>query len=459
MATLYSTLLGSDQKPTAQHDSGILPIPNEILVHIAKDLLKHDIASLRQACKHFRAMYTPLLFNTVLLVSNARKLEDAKQITLTFPEHIRTIYISPIDYPLMTEKRYGNVVDQDSRGSKALQDHLALGYQTYCKLRKEHQEITASREISMVLCHILDRVSNNIRVVAKIPPRLKRIRAEERREYCPGNGCKLSVARHSALRPSPTATSDCGASFMPSLMLALSNATPHVNEIIVGPGSWQMKGIPATSFRMSARQIKNLSTITSKLTKLALTLQFVSENDKRVATDGTIATVLASATNLESLCLEMTTEYVYGHRYRVGFVRIALLQECRFPILKKLLLSEVETHLEDLTSFLSGLPHLESLGLHCHHLISGKWFFLVQFIRDHLNLEKLFIHSPYQHIANQDHPYPIFKEDHGLVENYLFRGGENPFQEDVAQHLALTRGGGGSDFGEWFCSEIYDEGH
>lgn len=389
-------------------------------------------------CKQFAVFLVPLVFSSVLLVANAKKLEDAKLILSHFPASIKTIYISPINYLARTQARYENAVDRGCRREHVqfTRGHLDLGYKTYCKLRKEQQEIMATREISIVLCQVLNKAPKVFRLAIVSAPELTSIAREESRDYCTMSNCGLSLKKHSPLRLPAETASDCGALFVPSLTLALSTASTQIREILAGTHVYSMR-LPAACLRMDARQLQNLSPMTSNLAKLALSLESVSPADKEVIANGTVASVLASATKLESFFLRTTMERSSGIFVRDYSNFEDLLQGCHFPKLRSLFLGGQESHDLSLMKFLRHSPSLQSLALHSYKLRSGSWAAVAEMLRKQSNLTNTQFHElrdgqmpdSYMHLRGYECD---------LIQNSLFRGGENPFLESAVERFVQS---------------------
>ena len=445
-----------------------MDLPLELIHNIAKYLSKDDLTQLRLVCKYFAEVFVPLLFNSILLVANARKLEDARLTVSHFPTTIKTVYISPINYPSMTEAKYVNAVLRACRTKQVgfSQCHLDLGYKAYCKLRKEQQEIMASREISMLLCQILNKAPNILRVVIRMAPTLSHITLGELHNYCTMNNCGLAVRSHELLRIPASTTSDCGMSFVPSLLLALSTTTATIRGIVVHPEPYHLR-IPAVALRMSTRQVHNINMATSNLTKLVLSLEFISPADERVAMDGTFADLLSSTTKLECLFLRITTERNYntfGTSKHVSFE--ALFQGCRLPRLKSFYLAGTQSRAESLLSFLSRSPSLEALVLRNHKLTSGAWVSLIELLRDQLDLRDVQLSGLSGGFEEDSYPEKTFYDDLRLVDKYFFRGGENPFLEGARDRYVRSLRGdqtpnwtGGQDNRTWYGVAFDDAYH
>lgn len=418
--------------------SAIMDMPSELLLEIFTRVSKADLMALRIVCKQFAGFLVPLLFGSVLLVANAKKLEDAKLILSHFSASIKTIYISPINYPARTQSRYENAVDRGCRPEHVRfpQCHLDLGYKAYCKLRKEQQEIMATREISIVLCQFLNKAPKVSRLAIVSAPGLTTIVQEELREFCTLSDCELSLEAHSLLRLPAETASDCGTSFVPSLLLALSTSATQIREILAGAHVYSMR-LPAACLKMDARQIRNLSPITSNITKLALSLDSVTPADKEVITNGTLASVLASATKLECFFLRTTTERTFGCFINGYSPFEDLLQGCRFPKLRSLLLTGQECHAESLIEFLLHSPSLRSLALRCYKLRSGSWAAVAEMLRKQPNLTNMqfcelrggLIPDSYKHLRSYECAF---------IQNTLFHVGENPFLEGAVESFVQS---------------------
>jgi len=410
-------------------------VPFELLLEIFRNLLKDDLMALRIVCKPFAEFLVPLLFSSVLLVANAKKLEDAKLILSHFPASIKTIYISPINYPARTQARYENAVDRGCRPEHVRfpQCHLDLGYKAYCKLRKEQQEIMATREISIVLCQFLNKAPKVSRLAIISAPELTSIAQEELKEFCTMNKCGLSLETHSLLRLPAETASDCGASFVPSLLLALSTASTQIRELLAGTHVYSMR-LPAACLKMDAQQIQNLSPVTSNLTKLALSLDSISPADKGVITNGTLASVLASATKLECLFLRTTMERTLSFFVSDYSPFEDLLQGCRFPKLRSLFLAGQESHAKSLIEFLLHSPCLQSLGLRYYNLKSGSWAAVAEMLRKQSSLTNIQFYE-----LRGGYMPDSYMEFRGyeceFMQNSLFRGGENPFLEGAVERF------------------------
>jgi len=418
--------------------STIKDVPFELLLEIFKDLSKDDLMALRIVCKQFAVLLAPLVFSSVLLVANAKKLEDAKLILSHFPASIKTIYISPINHVARTQAKYENAVDRNCRPEhiRFPQCHLDLGYKAYCKLRKEQQEIMATREISIVLCQILNNAPKVSRLAIISSPELTNIAREELQEYCTKSNCGLSLETHSLLRLPAETASECGMLFVPSILLALSTASRPIPEILAGSHVYYMR-IPASCLRMSTRQEHNFYPITSSLTKLALSLEVTSVADEQMVMDGTFASILASAAKLECLFLRITERNHIFPTKRMPFD--ALFHECRFPRLKHLLLAGIESDARSLMIFILHSTHIKSLALRYHHITSGHWGALADLLRKRYKFTRIQLYEISGGFVKTS--YPSFKEhDVGMIHDYFFRGGENPFAEGAVERYSQSHG-------------------
>lgn len=465
---LFSQHYANDMKllqhsVAAQSSAGSMTIPLELLQQTGNYLEKDDFANLRLVSKYFNQAFLSRLFDSIMLIAHTRKLQHAKLIASRFSGSVRTVYLAPINYPAITEATYGNTVKRLSQGSKIsfCELHLKLGYKAYCKLRKEQQEIMASREISMVLCQILSQAPSVVRVIVTKCPLLDRISPANLPEYCPLANCGLSVNSHNHLMFSPSTPQECNMSFAPSIILALSTAPRAIKDIIAEPEEYYLR-VPAASLRIGAHQARNLTPTTAALTRLALTVDVISSADNRFIADGLLAAMLSAATRLTCLLLRFTTNRDRGSSMSYSkFVPFeAVFKDCCFPLLQDVLLMGMESSVRGLTSLLGHSPSIERLAVYHHKLTPDEWFSFAELLRRFSSLKNVEIFKPFGNPVNPESPEPIFYSDRGMMGTFLFEQGENPFAEGAfdryKQTSPLVRSLHLPDYRDWFRETFSD---
>lgn len=415
------------------HGCEMLDIPFEITLSIAGYLSKREFMRLRLTCKQLNEIFRPLVFRSVLLAPSAEVIERAKLIATHFPTFVKTIYITITNYTPMRKDQYEQRVGWrcTPRDRNVFERHLDTGYKAYCRLQEGQQEIMNSRELSMVLCLILAQASNIVRVVFTTAPPLTAITEGEMSDYCPFKDCTLSADHHSWLKVQPNTASDCNVSFLPSVFLALSTASKSIREIVTEPGL-RLFDINVDSSSKTTCKFRDVPRWTTNLTKLAITLKFLTPSDEPIDANDTFLAMIRSATNLQCLLLRLKTEKTErARRHETNFVSFEdLFQDSKFPKLRNMFLEGAESQPHSLLRLCEYSPSLRSLALHNHKLPDlNSWYTVVQSLQDRFKAGKMDIFRPY--ISHQ--VGPVYYHDYGMLKQYLSNNGGNPFFSGAVQ--------------------------
>ena len=257
-------------------------------------------------------------------------------------------------------------------------------------------------------------------------------------------GCDQTKPHHADFRPLQEDGFVLSGMLNPwtTLLRCLAATNVCIPEITMESGhEMQRIEFDTDAFALTVPQLGDATCRFQALTKLRLALNVEPRfNIQGVpcAIHPNLITLLSAAKNLQCLTLELNErdDFLYEPFSAVE----AILGRCEFPHLKSIILAFFWSTEQDLLRLLYHSPKLEQLTLASHTLHEGSWENILNTIRQTLRLKSVRLSSLEGGLPCNGSYYCDFFGD---VNNFFFRGGENPFNESLAKKRSaeLRRGG------------------
>ena len=127
-----------------------MDMPPEVLSLSLCRLEKSDLKSVRLISKAFERAVVPFLFDEVYFSTNKVDIELAQLIISHFNAYIKTIVFSSFCWHEMDWREFKRQINYQAKSKFDLKDkllakHLTIGWDDYCRLRDEQQEMLESR--------------------------------------------------------------------------------------------------------------------------------------------------------------------------------------------------------------------------------------------------------------------------------------------------------------------------
>lgn len=424
-------------------------LPPEILSLICGLMSKKTLKCARMACKALEQATIPFLFDEVFMSSTYFDIEVANNVTTHFAQHIKTITLSFRYFPEYTKIFFTDIPQcQESGWSRdCIEDHETFAFDTYYKRRAEHMELLGSGELLAQLRQVVMRLPA-LRKLALTdrgcgrephPSELYSHDLWKRGYLCLLESCTLSKADHACFHIGPrSGHGNDDPNPWRLIMLALSVADLPITEI-VSTSRCRTCLIPIGSFLMTLRQAQDVTMRFNVLTKLRLSLRdddaYENEEHQSYIDDSSVPRALSAAVNLKSLFIETDGEIHYESC--MWTVWSILLEGCRFPELRSLILLNIDAEEEELMKLLGASPRLENLLL-CHFRLSaGLWASVAARMKSILQLKRVELTDLTDGFLPSLLPEDEFlvNNDHRLVEDFFLREGENPFTEQAVKQF------------------------
>lgn len=429
----------------------------EFLSNICSNLDKPGLKLARLVCKALDGAAVPMLFDRVYVASRYADLEVARLVAARFRPFIKTLFFCSESYreDYTLKEIEERVAEQYYWGHYRLShgkyDHVRIYWESYCRLKREHEELTRSGEVFGTVCYLLGYL-----------PHLRSISLSDRireRTYCPCSQAILDCSvrtfdpvsiqekykfvprkhdrpyrSHCLAAESGLVTAD--GSPWHHILHALSVASnAKIKEIIVDPENRSL-GLSWEALTMNPMQAYYARNILPTLVKLQLFL-FQRKFDEDVGTEpdfGGLKRALPWASNLQDLDIEIhdRTRYIAsrGSHLEASKQFSACLEDIDLPHLKTLSLSGFRLHEETLVKTLSATRRVKRLFLNYMTLISGSWVSLVGRLRKMLEIVGIEVCNLTYFPENEDiREYLAFERDKELsreLEQYFRHGGRNP---------------------------------
>ena len=411
-------------------------LPFEIWRLIFGSLDKRYLSNVRLVCKSFEEAASPFVFNEVYVSYTRAELEIANLTVRRFGQYIRTLIFSPT-YLVYTLDNFhagiswrSNLLDIEP--SECFNQHLEHAWNRYSGQRDEWREVDESGELVGHLCFLLGKMPRFQTIKITACPIFRctsreSLKLSEPKLVCPEPGCKLHK-NFFDVGPGIGCLTN-GKRAWHSLMLALSITKSCVKNLISDHscGEWP---ICCNVLDMSQARAVQFGESFGRLIKLRLDLNEYDDEARSSTSDGytqgNLAKILASATNLEQLQLEFQDE-----DKEPRFERI--LGDCKFPKLKSLELSYIKSTEEEIVSFLGSSPGLENLKLHYHYLRLGLWEHVAHRIKKFLQLSSVTLDVMGGEIEAFEEDDWAFMMSDQFVDNFFLRNGKNPFTKDALE--------------------------
>ncbi|KAG7005828.1 hypothetical protein G7Y79_00017g042100 [Physcia stellaris] len=435
-----------------EHNSPSINLVPELLSNICSNLDKPGLKLVRLVCKALDGAAVPMLFDRVYVASRYADLEVARLVAARFRPFIKTLVYCLESYPdAYTLKEFEEVVAEQSDHSE--NGHVRLNWETYCRLKREHEELTRSGEVFGIVCYLLGYL-----------PHLRRIALSDRireRTYCPCSQAILDCSvrtfdpvpiqkkykfvprklnwpcrSHCFAAPSGFVTAD-GSPWHHIFHALFVASNAKIREIIVDPED-QSLGLRWEAFTMNPMQAYYARNVLPTLVKLKL---FLSTRDffGEIETEpdfGGLKRALPWASSLQDLEIEIYDGNRYGYSRECDLKASeqfsACLEDIDLPHLKTLSLSGFRLHEDSLVKTLSATRRVKHLSLNDVTLISGSWESLVERLRKILEIVDIEVsdlknfpenESVCEHLA-----IGRYKELSRELEQYFRHGGRNPLE-------------------------------
>ncbi|KAL8803746.1 MAG: hypothetical protein Q9200_006085 [Gallowayella weberi] len=246
------------------------------------------------------------------------------------------------------------------------------------------------------------------------------------------------------------------------LMIALYLKKVPVTQLIVrtnDPGRFMLQH---DVFKTDQHFLNQVESVFSSLTKLHLDLDAGSESTVRLPLVTNIPRIMRQATRIEHLSIDLVREDLArgpGHprpKWRMLLDFEGILHGCIFPKLRTCLLFGFPCKIADICGFIHGCPDLQELCLEeCQLLQWDCWEEAVSVLKESLraltdvqivycigrlglynpdgmlNEVYSYVHQGYEGVRSDDDPQGPgqmpYGNKYGLVQDFFFRGGPNPF--------------------------------
>lgn len=410
-------------------------VPPELLTLVCRSLTNADLKKVRLVCKSLDQAAVPFLFDEVFVAATYSDLEIADLVASRFGSYVKTITLSVVEYEPQSKETffyYGESERERSRRAlERVNGHLEYAFEVYCKAQTENVEIKESGELLANLCLVLSKSPNTRKMIRTDSGNCDiydKFKLHAHDPLCPFKACNFSVSDHISffVRPNPPYESKPNPLHL--AMLAISAAKSTVTEFDVihdGDYAFLSKG----ALVMTARQSCYFTSQFQNLTKLRLRFsKDTNFSNQEPHPDTVVGKNLSVAVNLESLCMEGDCLLTASDSIYPTMVS-GVLEGCRFPKLRSLILINMGSKEEELLEFLKTSPCLEHLMLAYFALNLGSWENLADRIHSKFRLKSVMLENLFGGLPNveRDEEYSF---DQHRVEEFFLRGGENPFTEE-----------------------------
>ena len=419
--------------------SSFTMLPPEILCLVCGFLHKPVLKKVRQVSKIWERAAVPYLFDEIFISQDSADFLIAKLVVRQFQHYVRTLVVSSIYYENVErgsfEMDFIDYLDLDIKSDTDIY-HCDHAFGLYRTARKKQQKVIADGSSSAYLSFALASLPNIRKIILTDGPSSRSMPNQSLQTYqprkskaCPFEQCDLTAAEHIPHELRWSGFSRKGSTNPWRLVLsALSATNVNVKELTMEPASIELSTHTA-AFSMSPKDLPQAILAFHKLTKLRLCLfvdiERYSSNVEKRYIHRNVQKLLCSATNLESLSIDLDLERV-GDEERGPTLR-NVLGQCKLPKLRSLILAFFESSEEELLQLLSYANCLEQITIDCHTLTQGSWMHVADWIRVSLPLLK---HAELNQLyGGFDKPFMDFEffDHYGDVGNFLFAKGENPF--------------------------------
>lgn len=422
-----------------------MKLPPEILSLICGPMSKKTLKCVRMACKALEQAAIPFLSDEVFLSSTYFDFEVANHVTTHFAQHIKTITFVSRHFPNYTETQLTKLLQFEPSGWSRdfIEDHEHDAFAAYCKMRVEHDKIIKSGELLAQLRKLLMRLPAVRKLALTVRGCGFMYKSNQfyshhlwkSRDFCPRGPCTRPPVHHARYHIAPeSAYKNDHPNLWHLIMRALSIADPPITEIVSKSTQYSCL-IPMGSFVMTPRQMQDVTMRFRTLTKLRLSLSNEDTNQNegalRYVDDNSVARALSAAVNLKNLFIQNDGDIrSTDDTWSFGSV---ILEGCRFPELRSLILVNIDTEEEKLLNLLGASPRLENLFLCSFALYAGFWASAAARMKSILHLKNVEITDFSDDLLSSPkvEPQYVFNSDHRLIEDFFLREGENPFTEQA----------------------------
>ena len=126
-----------------------------------------DLIAVRNAIPGANVIITPLLYDRMHLSFSEKSLQNAEQILIHHPRHVRTIHIFPCVNEVITRKEFRRrvAVISEGEGVPEWKKHLRKAYTNYVNETNGMTRILQSRDLGALLGRSMRELPNLRRVV------------------------------------------------------------------------------------------------------------------------------------------------------------------------------------------------------------------------------------------------------------------------------------------------------
>lgn len=422
----------------------VMNLPSEVLCLIFGSLEKPALFNVRLVSKLFEEAASPFLFDQVYVSTSRTDLEIANLTVSRFGRYIRTLVFSPT-YLKYTLDDFRDVIQwvfnfAVTHPSKCFNQHLEHSCNIYSEQRNEWREVEGSGELIGHLSFILTKMPRiqTVRITAcPIFRAMSRelLKSSESDFACSEPGCNFHKIYFDVGPDYGCLTN--GRRAWHSLLLALSITKSCVRNL-TSDRSCRRWPICCSAFDKSQAGAIHFGASFRGLIKLRLTLSLYDHETQSSTSDAdyqeSLAKIFASAINLEHLELTFFEEDEEWPRIE------RILGDCRFPKLKSLELSHINSTEDGLVNLLESSPSLENLELRYHYLRLGSWEHVTSWIKEFLLLSSVSLdvmggEIPQLFDANES----SFLMSDRIVNNFFLQDGENPFTKEALERRKEER--------------------
>lgn len=444
----------------------------EILSYICSFITRSDLKALRLVCKAFGAAGVPKLFDELYITARYADLERASKVASRFGPFIKTLVYSAQNFTQTPWERFAPE-SNDPLSPDPAYPHLQAHYYTWKKLRQEKEEIGGTFGH---LCHFLSVLASLQRVVLTDRSRMTGLPWCQQ-AYIDGQGqtfrpwaavdfsgvkdlTRSANGRDCSERDPEAAMNQKDGIPWSDLICALYiSENTNIKTLLVEPTD-EFSNLAMSSFSMTPRQAFCAANVLSRLTRIRLDLDMMSEDrggefEHAIFHEFVAAKTLSAAVNVESLELnlnpadERLESYINPTDFNV------VLGCCAFPRLRALVLKEFTFTENEMALFLRSSPVLKELSLEGLKLVSGTWGTLIDMIQATLRLDSIYLQEPLAtHSGTPDERalslctrHPLFgyteNNDHDFnpgLQDFFFGDGLNPLSSGALQVIATARG-------------------
>ena len=405
-------------------------------------LTKSELKVTRLVCKSFHQAAIPFLFDEVFLAARYSDLEVADHVASRFGAYVKTIALSSVEYKPLSMKEFRERTEYFTKTFERINGHREHAFEVYCRAQRQNLEIYQSGEFMARLCLILNKAPNCRKMILtdcgsqdpySLPTLFLSHEPLEGDDLCPFKVCSLSVSDHLMFQVRPTPPYQMTPNPFHLATLAISMTKSTITELVMIPhgihGS-EESFLIKNSFNVTAGLSCCSTILLQQLTRLRMRLfdDCGESKAQRSYMGSPIAKALSSAISLESLFIEGGFKFFDREESSVTMMS-TFLEGCRFPKLRSLIMTYMNSAEDELLDFLKTSPCLKHLTMEFFSLVNGNWKVVAQRIRSALQLKSVMLDVLSGGFSDLSVSGEYYSNNNHLVERYFLHNGENPFTE------------------------------